>query len=247
MDGSSGDARITFPGSKAETYCRSRGWGADTCRKFELGYLPPASGSRESFADREAVEELGLNLVRSSGTWLSDRMIIPIFSRKQRAVAVATRTLPPDDHGTRYVNSRRSPIFHRDETLYGEDRLAWYGGRFPGNALFVVEGYADVWALHERGVAAVAIMGDRMTRWQAEALAMRRLNTDCRLVLAFDGDDEGEKGEEQAMVKLIEMGCPSFRLKLPSGDVADAASGADPAGAAQLQTMADELKRWQEQ
>lgn len=221
-----------FDDSSAYWYCHRRGWSERVWRRYHLGYLP--HGSVTLFDDRAALAELGVLTVDGSACWLDDRMVIPIHSPGFEIVALASRTLPPNDKGVRYVNSRRTPIFHRDEMLYGEAQIS---EEPMGNALFVVEGYADVWSLAEKQIDAVAVMGDHLTEPQAESLAMRVLRDGIQIVLAFDGDTEGKRGEENAAAALLRRGVEPLRMNLPSGDMDDAAMGRDLAGTEALFSM----------
>ena len=227
LDAVVAEAIMRFSGSDAENYCRSRGWRAHTRARYRLGYLPWSTGGEFCWSDDLAVRELGL-LDENDYVWMAGRLIIPI-RMYGRTVALACRSLPPQDRGTRYINSKRTPIFHRDEVLYGSSEVNFRERRL----LFVAEGYADVWKLSDYGIPGVAIMGDRMTKWQADHIALLANADDIRIVLAFDGDMGGQGGwneklrrkdpggEALAEEMLRERGVNPTRLRLEEGDVGD--------------------------
>ena len=247
------EAVFRFRDSRAQKYCRERGWHEVTQRAYSLGYLSMGCDDASAFQDGEAVEELGL-IDKNGFVWIGGRLIIPIYDHGGRLAALATRNLPPRDAEMRYINTRRTPIFHRDKVLYGASVLP----RPAHGALFVVEGYADAWSAHTHGLNAVAIMGDRMTKWQAEVIGMRALADNLRVVLAFDGDMGGQGGynpkterwemggEQLAASALQKLGIPAVRLRLPSGDVSDALRGADEGAADTLRNMLSLLEVMQE-
>ena len=200
--------------SPAQDYCFSRGWGQYIQDAYQLGYFSFRSGDSEAFADTAAFEELGLNN-RNGWPWFNDRLFIPLCDPYGRPVAIATRVLKnPKDGGPRYINSRRSALFHRDEMIYGAHLLPKSGMRY----FWVVEGYADAWSLHEIGVPAVAVMSDRLSEYQVEWLGLAAQTTGARIVLAFDGDAGGQEGERLSYARLAaQSGVSVSRLALRGG------------------------------
>ena len=195
--------------SPAQDYCLSRGWGVDTQIAYQLGYMDAHAEDLDGMGGKDCFEEMGL-LYKSGHPWFSKRLLIPLFDELGHPVALATRTLPPgDEDGPRYINSRRSVLFRRDETIYGADVLPDEMDYF-----LIVEGYADVWSLHEVGVPAVAVMSDRMTDFQFEWIVKTARQHGARAVLAFDGDGAGQEGESLAYLRLAATDIPVSRLSL---------------------------------
>ena len=196
-------------GSPAQEYCFQRGWGLDTQVVYGLGYMDAHADDLYEMGGKECFEEMGL-LYKSGHPWFSNRLMIPLFDPYGHPVALATRTLPPgDDEGPRYINSRRSVLFRRDETVYGADVLPDEMSYF-----LIVEGYADVWSLREAKVPAVAVMSDRVTDFQHDWIVSTARAHGARAVLAFDGDGAGQEGEAQAYLRLAATDIPVSRLSL---------------------------------
>ena len=223
--------------SPAQDYCFSRGWGHYTQDAYQLGYFSFRAGDTEAFADSAAFEELGLNN-RNGWPWFNDRLFIPLCDPHGEPVAIATRVLKnPKDGGPRYINSRRSVLFHRDETIYGAHLLPRSGMRY----FWVVEGYADAWSLHEIGVPAVAVMGDRLSEFQVEWLSLAAETTGARILLAFDGDSGGQEGERLSYARLAaRSGVSVSRLALRGG--VDVSGVIEQSGRAGLSHILDYLE-----
>ena len=208
MEAITNEARSSFGESKAANYAEGRGWKEPTQEAYQMGYLPWRAGESSAFKDHLALQELGL-LNRDGWPWINDRLLVPILNLTQEPVAFATRDLTQNPSGPRYINSRRTSIFHRDETLYGLRQL-----RIGQPYCFVVEGYADVWSLHSLGIPGVAIMGDHLTEPQLDMLASLGWLYGRRIVLAFDGDAEGQKGEADAYERVLARGLHVSRMNL---------------------------------
>ena len=205
-------AEAKMLGSPASRYCELRGWDKVVQQAYSLGYLDVHSSDLESLGGREAFEEMGL-LYESGHPWFARRLIIPLFDVSGSPVALATRTFSPQENeGPRYINSRRSALFRRDETVYGAHLI-------PDDTkyLLIVEGYADVWSLYRIGIPAVAIMSDRMTDFHYAWTVMTARERGCRIVLAFDGDDAGQQGEQVSYARLAMEDIPVSRLSLRDG------------------------------
>ena len=123
-------------GSPAAIYCQSRGWGRNVQDAYRLGYVDIHSEDLGFFGGKDSFEEIGL-LYKSGHPWVSRRLLIPLLDTSGNPVALATRTLGGDD-GPRYINSRRSALFRRDEMIYGSSgsrcrssRTSWLSRGMP--------------------------------------------------------------------------------------------------------------------
>ena len=105
-------------------------------------------------------------------------------------------------------------FFQRDEMIYGAHILP----RIGLHNLWVVEGYADVWSLYELGVPAIAVMNDRPSDHQINWITLAAGTTGARIVLAFDGDKEGQIGERQCYSQLLTEDVRVSRLALRGGE-----------------------------
>ncbi len=208
----------------AHRYLRGRGVSGKTAARFRLGLAP--TGWRNLLeamgtdpARRQALEEVGLIVDRGPSAYdrFRNRLIFPIRDRRGRVVAFGGRVM--DGAEPKYLNSPEGPLFQKGQELYGlyEARQAI---RREQQAL-VVEGYMDVIALAEAGIAnAVAPLGTALTEDQLRLL----LRAASEVVLAFDGDDAGRKAAWRSVsTALPEMGrgrAVSF-LFLPEGEDPD--------------------------
>ena len=115
------------------------------------------------------------------------RLMIPIRNPRGRTIAFGGRII--GDGEPKYLNSPDTPLFDKGRTLYNLDRAA-PAARKAGRVL-VVEGYMDVIALAQAGIAeAVAPLGTALTEAQLERLW--RI-TDVP-ILCLDGDSRRAEG-----------------------------------------------------
>jgi len=180
---------------KAREYLAGRGLAEETLRAFGVGYAPSAwdqvltRGQRAGFT----VEEMrAVGLVqrgRGGGEYdrFRSRIIFPIRDRRGRTLGFGGRAMRPDQ-GAKYVNTAETDFFHKSQILYGID-LGKEAIAKAGRAV-VVEGYTDVLALHQAGVAeAVGVMGTAITEEQVAALS----GMVDEVVLALDADAAGQE------------------------------------------------------
>jgi DNA primase len=208
--------------SKAREYLAERGLGEEALRAFGVGYAPSAwdtvllRGQRAGFK----VEELrGVGLAqrgRGGGEYdrFRSRIIFPIKDRRGRTLGFGGRAMR-SDQGAKYVNTAETDFVHKSQMLYGVDRAKAAIAK-AGRAV-VVEGYTDVIALHQAGIAeAVGVMGTAITDEQVKALAVSE-----EVVLALDADSAGQ----EAMLRAQKVaGERKMRLR-----VAAMPAGEDPA------------------
>ena len=112
----------------------------------------------------------------------------------------------------KYLNSPETPIFQKRRHLYAVD-LAREAARKLG-WVAVVEGYTDVVAAHQVGLANVVgtlgtALGDDHVR------ALRRLAD--RAVLVFDGDEAGQKAADRSLELFLNHELDVRVLTLPEG------------------------------
>src|SRR3546814_3983133 len=144
--------------------------------------------------------------------------MFPIGDRRGRIIAFGGRALDADAPA-KYLNSPETPLFHKGRNLYNH-AIAREAAREAGTVV-VVEGYMDVIALAQAGIAhAVAPLGTALTEEQI-ALLWRLSNEP---ILCFDGDNAGWRAALRAAdraVPLLEPG-QSFRFAtLPPGQDPD--------------------------
>jgi DNA primase len=192
-------------------------------RSFGVGYAPSAwdtvlvRGQRAGFKVEE-LRRVGLaQRGRGGGEYdrFRARIMFPIRDRRGRTLGFGGRAMR-SDQGAKYVNTAETDFFHKSHMLYGLD-LAKEAIARAGRAV-VVEGYTDVLALHQAGVAeAVGVMGTSITEEQVAALS----GMVDEVVLALDADSAGQ----EAMVRAQRV-AEGRRMRLR---VAAMPAGVDPA------------------
>src|SRR4029077_14999593 len=109
-----------------------------------------------------------------------------------------------------------SPIFHKGRTLYGL-ALARDAIRQRGRVV-VVEGYLDLIALAQAGIAeVVAPLGTALT---ADQLRVLRRFTE-RVIACFDGDAAGRRAAARSFPVFIEAGLWGRGVFLPADEDPD--------------------------
>lgn len=207
-------------GAQAARYLQGRGLGEAALSTYRLGYAP-RSGLRTALSARGFSDDdmLAAGVVRRSDRdgalydYFRDRVIFPIEDRQGRVIAFGARAL--GDAQPKYLNSGEGPTFSKKQVLYG-----WVQAREGMRRklpLVVAEGYMDVIAIQQSGVAtAVAPLGTALTEEQIGHLW--KLNDDP--IVCFDGDAAGQRAQMRALERLLPLLEPgrSARLAmLPEG------------------------------
>lgn len=212
-------------GAAGRRYLEGRGLGPETVAAFRLGFAPNRRGALVQALKAQGIEEAQLveaGLVKRDEQgalreYFFDRVIFPIEDRRGRVVAFGGRTL--GDGQPKYLNSPDSNLFHKGRLLYNLPR-ARQASR-EGGAVVVVEGYMDVIALAEAGVAgAVAPLGTAVTEEQIAELW--RLAEEP--ILCLDGDNAGRRAALRAAERALPLLQPGKSLRfafLPAGEDPD--------------------------
>jgi DNA primase len=187
---------------RAIDYLKRRGLTGPVAARFGLGYAPEGWRSLAGcFAhyDDPLLVEAGLVIVQGEEGQdqkrydrFRDRVMFPIRSVKGEVIGFGGRVL--DQGEPKYLNSPETPVFSKGRELYGlfEARQAL---RDKGYVL-VVEGYMDVVALAQSGLAnAVATLGTACTADHVHKLFR---HTDS-VVFSFDGDKAGRRAAGRAL------------------------------------------------
>ncbi|MEW6045281.1 MAG: toprim domain-containing protein, partial [Bacillota bacterium] len=185
-----------------------RGVDAEVAKAFRLGYAPADWHALERALgqDAKAIEALraaGLVVVREDGRHYDrfrERLMFPIADSRGQVVGFGGRALAARQE-PKYLNSPESPVYQKSRILYGLDRAA-AAIRRSGRAV-VVEGYMDVLAMHQFGLAeAVATCGTALTASHGRAL-MRLAR---QVIVAFDSDAAGQSGALRGLAQLRAAG-----------------------------------------
>lgn len=189
-------------GKVALDYLLNRGISEEMISYFELGYSssnPELTIKllRGKGIDIDQIEKVGI-LKRQNGLFtdiFTGRVTFPIYNEHSECIGFSARRIIDNDEA-KYVNSPNNILFNKSSVLYNYQNAKKEAKR--EGAVYVVEGFMDVFALYQAGIkASVAIMGTALTSTHAKML--KKLNVPVRLCL--DGDEAGQ----HAMVRVGEI------------------------------------------
>jgi DNA primase len=215
--------------SEARAYVETRGIAPESVARFRLGYAPDA---RDWLASRARRREFSTDLLEQAGLVsrpedapgmvrerFRGRLMLPIHDPRGRTLGFGGRILPATEraladsgrNAAKYLNSSETAIFQKRRVLYGAD-LARSAAREAG-WVAVVEGYTDVIAAHQVGLAnVVGTLGTALG--DDHVLALRRLAD--RVVLIFDGDEAGQSAADRSLEIFLGHEVDVRVLTLPS-------------------------------
>ena len=207
----------------ARAYLAERGIADETAGDFRLGFAPSAwdrvcaAALGKGFTTAE-LGQAGLSGRGRRGPVdrFRGRLMFPLADVRGRVRGFGARQMPGGEP-PKYLNSPEGSLFHKTDILYGLDRAR--GAIASEGRAIVVEGYTDVLALHQAGIAnTVASMGTALT--DAQVAELGRV---CSSVsLAFDADAAGEAASLRGMALAREKGLAVRVVALPPGrDPAD--------------------------
>ncbi|MBE9598931.1 DNA primase [Pedobacter sp. MC2016-24] len=202
------------------SYFKERGFREDIVKKFQLGYSPEAwdalivsatgAGHREEY-----LEKAGLSIRNDKGKLYDrfrGRVMFPIHNFTGRVIGFGGRTLKTDKKVPKYVNSPESDIYHKSNVLYGLFH-AKKAIRDTDNC-YLVEGYADVLAVHQAGVEnVVASSGTSLTTEQIRLIGRFTEN----VTILYDGDAAGIKASLRGLDMILEEGLNVKVVNFPDG------------------------------
>ena len=223
---------------QARRYLESRGFDREVAERWKLGYAPGRDALckhllAKGFSETEIIQaDLGRKSEKDGSLYdfFRQRIIFPTWSLQGEVVAFGARAL--GDQQPKYLNTSDTPVFSKSRVMYGLDRAKSSLGR--GNAAVVVEGYTDVIALHEAGIAeAIATNGTALGDTHFEQLK----KFTGRAVLMFDADEAGRGAAERGWGDLKQaplfhrLGLEVLVAPLPAGrDPADVVKEDGPEG-----------------
>lgn len=214
-------------GAEPLTYLRRRGLGDAILKKFGVGYAPDMQGAMIKAVQKKGYDitllEKGGVVAHSQGRdWYErfrGRIIFPVFSATGRIIGFGGRIyteMQKEANLAKYINSPDTDIYHKSQVLYGlfqaKDAIRKLDGAL------IVEGYADVIALHQAGFEnSVAASGTSLTKDQLELL--RRFTQ--RLTLIFDADLAGRNATERGIELALQAGFDVNIVLLKQGEDPD--------------------------
>jgi len=188
-------------GDKARSYLSKRGISQKTIDEFKLGFAPDGwdhlikffSGKQISTAQ---LEKSGLILPRKNNSGYYDRfrnrIIFPIFDVNMQIAGFGGRVL--DDSLPKYLNSPETPVYSKSRSLYGIHRAK--EACRASDAVFIVEGYLDLLALHQHGIEnSVATLGTALTAEHVRMLTRYA----GRMILVYDSDEAGIRSAQRCI------------------------------------------------
>ncbi|MCH2422193.1 MAG: DNA primase [Acidimicrobiales bacterium] len=211
----------------ARDYLRSRGYGGEVARQFQIGWAPDDWSllSRALGLSDDDLRATGLGGINKRGgqyDFFRARIVFPIFDAQGSPVGFGGRKLP-DGEGPKYKNtSDAAEYYSKSEVLYGLHWAKAEAGRL--DELVVCEGYTDVIGCHLVGIErAVATCGTALTPSHARLIGRFAK----RVVLAFDADGAGQAAAERVYAWEEEFGLQFAVAALPEGaDPGDLAGSA---------------------
>ncbi|HEX8522648.1 MAG TPA: DNA primase [Tepidisphaeraceae bacterium] len=193
-------------GSAAREYLKSRGFNAESIKRFQIGCAPPgwdnllkAVGKKfpppllaRAGLAKEKINDRG-DVVSHYDTF-RNRLMFPIRDEASRIIAFGGRVMPGSDDPAKYLNSPETPLFSKSRSIFGLDlarqRIV------ETRIVAVVEGYTDVVMAHQYGVQnVVSVLGTALTEQHVGIL--RRFAD--RIVLLFDPDVAGDTAVDRAV------------------------------------------------
>jgi DNA primase len=219
--------RSTAEGRSATEYMRRRGLTQVTVDTFGVGYSPASGNALVQHARAQGIaidvlEAAGLARTNERGPYdfFRGRLMIPIRDlplRDQpgRVLGFGARRLSDDDpESPKYVNTPETRVFHKGRVVYALDR-ALPVVRRTGH-IVLMEGYTDVMAAHQVGLAqCVAVLGTATTEDHA---ALIKRSGARRVTLLFDGDEAGRKAAWKALSGLVHLDVKIDVVALTGGD-----------------------------
>jgi DNA primase len=202
------------------SYFKERGFREDILKKFQLGYSPDiwdaliqsavGAGHKEEY-----LEKTGLAIRNDKGKLYDrfrGRVMFPIHNFTGRVIGFGGRTLKTDKNVPKYVNSPESDIYHKSNVLYGLYH-AKKAIRDIDNC-YLVEGYADVLAVHQAGIEnVVASSGTSLTTEQIRLIGRFTQN----VTILYDGDAAGIKASLRGLDMILEEGLNVKVVLFPDG------------------------------
>ncbi len=233
-------------GQMARNYLEQRGVSPAIQEQFELGYAVSDSRAlyqwlkRQNYSSELLAESALFSQNKPEICLFWQRLIFPVFDAHGRIIAFSGRKLSQQSqdqsknkssNSPKYINSRESPIYRKSESLFGLYQSLKV--LCQKRSLILCEGNLDVLALHQAGLNyAAAPLGTAVTLEQAK-LIKRYCDT---VILAFDGDEAGQKAIYKAAFLLEQQEINSQIIALAPGR--DPCDILEHEGAGDLQSLA---------
>jgi DNA primase len=219
-------AQLATPGAaEGRKFLGERGFDKAAAETFGIGYAPKAWNELrdhlkgKGFTEAEMLQA-GLLSQGDKGVYdrFRGRVIWPIRDVTGQTIGFGARKLFDDDQGPKYLNTPETPVYHKQQVLYGLDLAKRDIAK--NRQVVVVEGYTDVMAAHLSGVTtAVATCG---TSFGVEHIKLirRMMGDDSGLgevIFTFDPDAAGQKAAMRAFAEEQRFAAQTYVAVAPEG------------------------------
>lgn len=209
--------------SVALAYFKERGFRENIIKKFQLGYSLEQKDalfreSRKKGFKLELVVKTGLVIQKENTIFdrFNGRIMFPIHGLSGNIVGFGGRILRRDDKTAKYINSPESDIYQKSRILYG----LYFAKQkvVKEDKCYMVEGYTDVLAMHQAGIAnVVASSGTSLTVEQIRLIKRFTQN----IIIIYDGDEAGIMASLRGIDLILEEGLNVKVVLLPKGEDPD--------------------------
>jgi DNA primase len=218
---------VSAEAAPGRTFLGDRGFDAGAAAHFGVGYAPRGWDGMlkalraKGFSDEE-LSAAGLVSTGQRGVYdrFRGRLVWPIRDVTGQTIGFGARKLYDDDQGPKYLNTPETPIYRKNQVLYGLDLAKRDIAKSDPRRVVIVEGYTDVMACHLAGVtSAIATCG---TAFGAEHIkVLRRVMGDDtgagEVIFTFDGDEAGQKAALRAFSEDSRFTAQTFVAVAPDG------------------------------
>jgi len=209
-------------------FLTKRSFDRDAAKLFGVGYAPDDWDSLYKFLKGKGFsdDELMLAGLVKEGTRgpidrYRNRLIWPVKDISGDVVGFGARKLASDDvdQGPKYLNSPETPIYKKNQILYGLDMAKKEIAKT--RQVVIVEGYTDVMAAHLAGVTtAVATCGTAFGDEHIRIIRRLLMDADAfrgEVIFTFDGDAAGQKAALRAFEDDQKFVAQTFVAVEPNG------------------------------
>lgn len=186
------------------SHLQQRGYTEEEILQWQIGYANNRGPLSTLFLEGKNYQAgIDLGLIKKSTMGITNdvfynRIIFPIQDHNGRTVGFTGRVVESDTKAPKYMNSKKSPIFHKSKILFGLNHAVKEIRK--SRRCYLVEGQTDVISFHQHELYnTVATSGTALTEDHAKLL---KRNTDT-VVLAMDGDTAGRTAAMKAVNILL--------------------------------------------
>lgn len=212
----------------ARRFLGERGFDPAAAAHFGVGYAPKGwdgmlkALTAQGFTRDELITAGLVSTNQRGGVYdrFRGRVVWPIRDVTGQTIGFGARRLYDDDKGPKYLNTPETPVYKKNQVLYGLDLAKRDISRGEPKRVVVVEGYTDVMACHLAGVTtAIATCG---TAFGSEHVTvLRRVMGDDsasgEVIFTFDPDEAGQKAAVRAFAEEKRFNAQSYVAVAPDG------------------------------